>query len=132
PKLDGGALTQLAFNAMRPVELDHVVSQDKVGNPPHPLPPTGEGFVRVDSRQIALVTWKSAEDGNGSILRLQEIAGQPTEVSLRFPHWHIASAHLCSGVEDNLKSLPVTNNGVRLSFSPFQVLTIRVNGRPVD
>ncbi len=128
PKLDGGALTQLAFNAMRPVELDHVVSQDKVGNPPRPLPPTGEGFVQIDSPQIALVTWKRAEDGNGSILRLQEIAGQPAEVNLRFPHWHIASAHLCSGVEDNLKSLPVTNNGVRLSFSPFQVLTIRVNG----
>ncbi|MGH9770549.1 MAG: glycosyl hydrolase-related protein, partial [Candidatus Acidiferrales bacterium] len=127
PSLNGGALTQLGFDAMRPVEVDHVVSQDKVGNPPRPLPPTGEGFIQINSRQIALVTWKRAEDGDGSILRLQEIAGKPAEVDVRFPHWHIASAHLCDGVEDNLKSLPVVNNGIRLSFTPFEVLTVRVN-----
>ena len=32
-KLDGGSLTHLAMEEMRPPELDYVVSQDKAGNP---------------------------------------------------------------------------------------------------
>ena len=47
PQLDGAALTHLAMNEMRPVEVDYVVSQDKPGNPPRPLPETGAEFLET-------------------------------------------------------------------------------------
>lgn len=125
-KLDGGALTQLGIEEMRPAELNYVVSQDKAGNPPRPLPPNGEGFLEPTGKDVALVTWKEAEDGNGTILRLAEIAGKPAGATLHFEHLNIGSAHLDSGVEDDQQDLPVENNSIRLSFNPFEVVTVRI------
>ena len=129
-KLDGGALTRLAMDEMRPVELDYVVSQDKTGNPPRPLPPSGEGFLQTEGTGISLITWKAAEDGNGSILRLAETTGKPTPATIRLPHSQITAASLCSGVEDDERSLPVEDGAVHLSFNKFEVLTVRVVTQP--
>ncbi len=126
PRLDGRALTHLAFEEMRPAELDYVVGQDKAGNPPRPLPPEGTSFLTIGGQDVALVTWKEAEDGKGTILRVQETAGEPADSRITFPHRNLASAQLCSGVEDNVRSLPIENNAIRLSFKPFQVLTVRI------
>ena len=127
--LDGGALTRLGMDEMRPAEVDHVVGQDKVGDPPRPLPATGEGFLETTDGDVALITWKQAEDGNGTILRLAETSGKAAETMLHFPHTRLASAHLCTGVEDDRTSLPVTNDSIHLSFHPFEVLTVRIAGK---
>jgi hypothetical protein len=125
-EIDGRALTRLGLEEMRPAELDYVVSQDKVGDPARPLPAAGEGFLETSNEDVSLVTWTRAENGNGTILRLAEIAGRTAQADIRFPHSAVASADLCSGVEDNRESLSVTDNGIRLSFKPFQVLTVRI------
>ena len=125
-QLDGDALTHLSAEEMRPAEVDHVVGQDKAGNPPRPLPAEGQGFLNIDSPHVLLVTWKRAEDKNGTILRLAETAGKPEEAVVHFPHVGIASARLNSGVEDDGAALPVEDNSVHLSFKPFEVLTVRV------
>ena len=125
--VEGGALSHLGLEELRPMEINYVVGQDKVGDPPRPLPAEGQGFLETTDQGVALVTWKKAEDGNGMILRLQETAGKPSDTVLRFTHLNIGSAHLCSGVEDDVGDLPVENNGVALSFKPFEVLTLRVN-----
>jgi hypothetical protein len=124
--LDGGALTKLGIEEMRPVELDYVVGQDKVGNPSRPLPPDGLGFLEKTSDDVALVTWKRAEDSKGMILRIAEISGKLQKSVLHFLHLDVASAFLCSGVEEDLENLPVQNSSVMLSFQPFEVVTIRV------
>lgn len=127
--LDGGALTRFGMDEMRPAEVDHVVGQDKVGDPPRPLPATGQGFLETTGGDVALITWKQAEDGNGTILRLAETSGKAAETVLHFPHTRLASAHLCTGVEDDRTSLPVTNDSIHLSFHPFEVLTVRIAGK---
>lgn len=129
PQLDGRALTHLGLEEMRPVELNYVVSQDKVGNPPRPLPAEGDTFLRIEGQDVALLTWKQAEDGNGTILRLLETSGHASETTVRFLHSNIASARLCSGVEEDTGNLPVEDQTVHLSFRPFEVLTVRVSGR---
>lgn len=126
-KLDGGALTQLGQEEMRPAEINHVVGQDKAGNPPRPLPPNGGGFLEVTAKNVALETWKEAADGKGMILRLAETAGQSTNALLRFNHLKFGSAHIDSGVEDNQQDLAVKDNSVRLAFKPFEVLTVRID-----
>jgi alpha-mannosidase len=127
---DAAALTRLGLEDMRPAEVNYVVSQDKVGDPPRPLPATGTSFLETSSQDIALVTWKQAEDGNGTILRLAEISGRASETALRFPRWNIASARRCSGVEDDSsKNLPVDDGTIHIAFRPFEVVTLRVLGR---
>ncbi len=126
PQWDGRALSQLGLEAMRPMEVNYVVGQDKVGDPPRPLPAAGTSFLETTSQDIALVTWKKAEDGNGVILRLQELAGKEGETRLHFTRSSIASAKLCSGVENDIRELPVENDSVSVSFKPFEVATIRV------
>jgi alpha-mannosidase len=116
----------MSAEEMQPAEVDHVVGQDKAGDPERPLPPEGRGFLNIDNQHVLLVTWKRAEDKNGSILRLAETAGKPEEAVVHFPHVGITSAWLASGVEDDSKSLPVDNDSIHLSFQPFEVLTVRV------
>src|SRR5207248_3261289 len=126
PKLDAEALTRLGMEEMRPIELDYVVGQDKAANPSRPLPPAGTGFLETSADDIALITWKQAEGGNGTILRLAETAGHASETTIRFPRSNIASARLCSGVEVDTDNLPVQDNSVRVNLRPFEVLTVRV------
>ena len=127
-QFDGGALSHLGLAEMRPLELDTVVSQDKMGDPQRPLPAAGEGFLETNP-SVALITWKAAEDRKGMILRLQELAGRPTTQVVHFPRLTLASAHLCSGVEENAQELAVHDNAVQLEFKPFEVLTLRVTSR---
>ncbi|PYV26908.1 MAG: hypothetical protein DMG27_05385, partial [Acidobacteria bacterium] len=118
--------TRLAWNSLRPVELDYVVGQDKAGNPERPLPPEGSSFLEIDQPNVALVTWKRAEDGQGAVLRLQEFAGRDTRASVKFLRNTIRSANLCSGVEDNFQALPTDGHSLALTFRPHEVLTVRV------
>ncbi|MGC2662006.1 MAG: glycosyl hydrolase-related protein, partial [Bryobacteraceae bacterium] len=126
-KLDGLALSRLSAEEMRLAEVDHVVGQDKAGNPLRPLPEQGQGFLETSAPNIILDTWKMAEDGNGTILRFSEAGGKATDVNIGFSHFAAKSAHLCSGVEDNMQDLPVQDNSMHLSFKPFEVLTVRIN-----
>jgi hypothetical protein len=125
-KLDGAELSRLSAEEMRPAELDHVEGQDKAGNPERPLPKQGEGFLETSAPNIELSTWKMAEDGSGTIMRLSETGGKGVTAQIHFPHQNIKSANLCSGVEDNLAQVPVADNTISLSFKPFEVLTIRI------
>lgn len=125
-KLDGLALSKLSAEQMRAAELDHVVDQDKAGNPERPLPKEGVGFLETSASNIILSTWKQAEDGNGTIMRYSESAGKVTTAEIRFPHSAVKAAYLCSGVEENKQPLAVKNSAVHLDFKPFEVLTVRI------
>jgi hypothetical protein len=125
-RLNGASLTHLGTEERRPIELNHVTSQDKPGDPPRPLPAEGTQFLETDGEGISLVTWKKAEDGRGTILRLLETTGKPTDAVVRFPHAKISSAELCSGVEDACRPLPAGKDAIRLSFKRFEVRTVRV------
>jgi alpha-mannosidase len=125
-QLDGGALSRLGLDEMRPPEVDYVVGQDKVGNPVRPLPAAGEGFVETSGANAALITWKKAENGDGTVMRLQELDGKPADVALHLTHGSIQSAKLCSGVETNIGDLPVQGGDIHVSLKPFEVVTVRV------
>jgi alpha-mannosidase len=124
--LDPAALARLGWESMRPVEVDYVVGQDKVGNPPRPLPAEGASFFEVKQPDVVLVDWKISEDGRGTILRLQETAGNATTTELKFPRTSVKSATLCNGLEDDVRPLKVEDNSVKLAFQPNEVLTVRL------
>jgi alpha-mannosidase len=121
---DPPALSRLGWESMEAPVLDSVINQDKAGDPDEPLPAEGTSFLEINSPNIVLVTWKLAEDGKGTILRLQETAGQSADVTVTLPYSKIQSAALCNSVEDHLHDLTVTNNQIHLAFRPHEVLTV--------
>jgi alpha-mannosidase len=72
------------------------------------------------------LTWKLAEDGEGSILRLLETEGRPVTANLSFPTLNMVSAWRCNAVEDKLHPLDVVHDNLRVNLKPFEILTIRV------
>ena len=119
-------LNRLTADSMRPVEIDQVVGQDKVGNPDRPLPAQGTSFMRFDNSNVLLEEWKAAEDGKGTILRLQEISGRPTTARIDFVHLHVTSATRCNAVEDDQETLPIQDNSLSINLRPHEISTIRI------
>lgn len=124
--LDPSALSRLGWESMEPPVVDAVLGQDKVGNPDEPLPAEGASFLTIDNPNIVLVTWKLAEDGKGTILRLKETAGAPESVDIKLSHATLQSARLSNSVEDDLGELPVSENGIHVTFHPNEVVTVRL------
>jgi hypothetical protein len=124
--LDPAALTRVGWESMEAPAIDMVANQDRAGNAEGPLPAEGTSFLEINAPNVALVTWKLAEDGKGTILRLQETAGQADEFTVQLPHTNLHSASLCNSVEDNLHDLDVAGNVLHLSIHPHEVLTVRL------
>ena len=97
---DPPGLTRLGWESMEAPQMDSVINQDKAGNPDEPLPAEGTSFLDINAPNIVLVTWKLAEDGNGTILRLQETEGQSTEANVTLTHTNVQAANLLNSVED--------------------------------
>lgn len=126
-KLDPATLTRLALESMRPPEVNHVIGQDKPGNPERPLPPEGASFLHIDQPNVVMETWKRAEDGNGAIIRLRETSGKATTVRIRLPRGRIQSASLCDTVEDDLRPIRVgADAALEVPVGAFAVATVRI------
>lgn len=97
------------------------------------LEPSSGSFLELDEPSLQIVVVKQAEDGDGWILRLQEVAGQSGTATLTLPHFPIESAQLCNSVEVNQQSLEHTDSTVTIPFEPYRYLTVRLKlGAPRD
>jgi alpha-mannosidase len=121
--LDPAKLTRMGWGTMTPLESDSIGAAFTPGV----LPPTESELMQVDNPNVAVVTWKLAENGDGSIVRLEEIAGLAERVNLTGKFWKIVQAWQCTALEENQSSLPVKDSGVDLSLGPFEILTIRLH-----
>jgi hypothetical protein len=91
------------------------------------LPAAGAQFMQLDAPNLQLVTIKEAEDRNGWIIRLKEVAGRSGSAELKTPTLRVKEAHLCNGVETPLQKLPSTAGAVILPYKPNQFTTIRLS-----
>jgi hypothetical protein len=115
-------LTREGWEALTPLESDQV----NATLAPGPLPTEQASLLKIDNPNVVLVTWKMAEDGDGSIVRLEEIAGQDSKAQLRSSFFAIDDAWRCSGLEDNQDKLALVDGGVQLSLRPFEIVTLRL------
>ena len=128
--LDPPALSRMGWEALTPLETDEIKYQDKSVNQSAPLGPVQGRFLNVDDPGVVLLTWKQAEDHNGYILRFLEIAGRTATVGVTSPILDIQSAWRCDAMEENQQSLTVAENGVRFDVNPYEIVTVRVQGKP--
>jgi alpha-mannosidase len=120
------SFTRLGVESRRALSVDRVVNQDKAGGVNELLPTEGESFLRVDNPDVLLTTWKLAENGGGTIARLEEIAGKEEHVAIDLANAKVRSAWLCNAMEDDLTNLTVKDQSIQLVMKPHEVVTVRL------
>ena len=124
PQFQPAQLTRLGWEQMTPLESDTVAASA------HPAPLVTETFLLLDNDNIAITTWKRAEDNDGSTLRLVDISGQPQDIVLRTPRLQLRSAERCSLLEDCTEPLEVQGDQLKISMHPFEILTLKLHTQP--
>lgn len=146
---DPGNLSRMGWEEITPLEVDVVTSQDKALAP---LPSgdsaaTGDSspkiqgndtsshrrqseqasYLEVADSGLFVETWKPAEDGNGTILRLLDLAGTERTESIRIPFLHIAKVWSTDALERGKDPIPVTADGqIHFTIHPHEILTLRL------
>ena len=124
--LEPGYLSRLGREEMSPLEIDRITSQDKAINSPRPLDAFQASFLQVKDPDAVLVTWKKAEDSQGTILRFVEVAGKESEIEVQTPLFQVKSAWLNDALERKQAPLQVLPYGFKFSVKPFQIVTVRL------
>lgn len=119
-------LARFGRAAMTPLEMDQIIENDKVGNPDRPLEPGALSFLQLDAPDVVVENWKTAEDNNGTIVRLLETGGHASTARLSFPRFAIKRAWISNAVEENQEEIPVTESSLEVNLKPHQILTLRI------
>jgi hypothetical protein len=129
---DATALSRMGWEEATPLEEDEIRSQDKALDLPRPLDGKTGSFVTVDDPALLLETWKPAEDGNGTILRLLDLGGATRNVTVTTPLVTIEKATNTDAVERDKNALELGGaHGFRVEVHPHEILTLRVVGKSV-
>ena len=85
-------------------------------------------LVSVSAPNVLVETVKRAENGNGMILRLYESQRKRGPVSLRFA-FPVENAWTTNLLEENETRLKVERDTVSFDIKPYQIMTLRIEGR---
>src|SRR5882762_3151626 len=128
--MNTGALARFGSESMTPLEANEITMEDKVVDNPRTLSAAEGSFLTIDPPNVEGVTWKPAEDGQGTILRLLETDGKSSKVIIRAPLFKLESAWTANAMEENRQPLEVSTHGVQTEIGPFQILTLRLKAVP--
>ncbi|HTW81173.1 MAG TPA: polysaccharide lyase family protein [Terracidiphilus sp.] len=124
---DAAALSRMGWEEATPMEEDQIESQDKALDLPRPLDGNQASFLSIDDPDLLLDTFKPAEDGHGTILRLLDLGGQPRTVTINVPLVSIGQVLLTDAVERDEKPLDADGpHAFRIAVKPHQIITIRL------
>jgi alpha-mannosidase len=127
PSTDPVQLSRIGWEEMTPFETDEVTSQDKAMDQPRPLDQKQASFLDVQDPNLFLETWKTAEDGNGTILRFLDFGGTTRTVQVQAPLFQIEQAWQTDAVERNREQLHrAGNGGFAFTIHPHEIVTVRL------
>lgn len=128
--LDRVALARFDADTRAPVIPYPFVSSfsARVSGENRPLAASGASLFTLDDPNLQVVTFKEAEDGDGFILRVREIAGRGGDAQLKLPSAVLKKAWLCNGVEVNQRELVISGNSANVSYGPNRFVTVRLKG----
>jgi alpha-mannosidase len=109
---------------MTPLESDPVPASFT------PFGDTTMSFLAIDNPNVVMSTWKRAEDGDGSIVRLTEISGRTQAVHLATPHLLLDKVQTCSLLEECNDLVPVRDGSAVFEMKPFTIITLRLVTSP--
>lgn len=102
-----------------------IEGEDKDGAVNTALSPSSDrdAWIRLDSKHVILDTVKTAEDGNGTVLRFYESAGSRERIVLRWPH-AFGQAYLSNALEVVGEPLEANDRQIELQFAPYEIKTV--------
>jgi hypothetical protein len=141
-------LSRMGWEAITPLEVNTVTSQDKALTQVASVPASGaaqasaaatagsfsmnldgkrQSFLDVEDTNVLLETWKPAEDGNGTILRFLDFGGTERTVKVRTLALHLESVAQTDAVERGQTAISLTGHD-QFSFTihPHEILTLRM------
>jgi hypothetical protein len=125
-------LARLGRSAMTPIEIRQLTANDKFGDPAEPLTPNPTSFLQVDAPDVVVVDWKTAEDGQGTVVRLLESGGQSATAKVNFPFFTINQAWQTNAAEENESQLTVENHSLTVTLKPHEIVTLRLVGEKMN
>jgi len=129
---DAPALSRMGWEEETPLEEDRITSQDKALDLPCPLDGNQGSFLSIDDPDVLLDTWKPAEDGQGTILRLIDLGGAARTVTITTPLLAIEKVTNTDAVERDMKPIiPDNPHTFRMAIRPHAIVTVRVIGMPL-
>jgi alpha-mannosidase len=127
PSTRDAQLSRLGWEEATPLEFDEVTPQDKSLNHQRPLDGGQDSFAQIADPDVLLDTWKPAEDGQGTILRLLDLGGATRSVAIRLPTLSILGAWQTDAVERNQRRLPVEGgHELAVTVHPHEIVTLRI------
>jgi alpha-mannosidase len=131
-RTDAATLSRMGWEEMTPLEEDEIRSQDKALDLPRPLDGKQGSFLTVDDPDVLVDTWKAAEDGNGTILRLIDLGGAARTEKITVPLLTIEKAEVTDAVERDAKPIvPDDPHSISVAVRPHAIVTVRIVGKPV-
>ena len=121
-------VSHFGWEEATPAEVDWITEEDKEVDSPRPLAPKEESFVHVDQPNVVLMTWKMAEDGDGTVMRFLETGGKAGTVAVQIPYLNVRSAFRSDALERKQSSLPAEEHGFSFPVKPFEIVTVRLEG----
>ena len=125
-QLNAPSLTRFGLEALTPFERDDVPGMQDSSL----LPKRGANLLEIGSPGVTLLTWKRAEDGDGTILRLQDTSGEASNIRIHSPFLTFERAWLCNLLEDKQTEVTMQGGDLSVPIKPFQVLTLRLHTTP--
>jgi alpha-mannosidase len=114
------------LEALTPLERDDVPGTQDSSS----LPISEASLLEIENPGVTLLTWKRAEDSDGTILRLQDTAGVASNIKIHCPFLKFERAWLCNLLEDNQAEIKIQGGDLNVPIKPFQVLTLRLHTTP--
>lgn len=128
---DAPALSRMGWQEFTPFEHDEIRSQDKALDLPRPLDGKEASFATINDPNVVLDTWKPAEDGNGTILRLIDLGGKARTITITTPLVSLEKVSTTDAVERDLSPIQTTSpHQFQVAIRPHQIVTVRLVGRP--
>jgi hypothetical protein len=117
---DPAASARFGSEAMTPLEATQVPQAPGESR----LPLDQASLLEIDGAGVNLSTFKIAEDGQGSVLRLQETAGRTSRVKIKSKYFKFVRAWVATELEDNVSQLELRDGSIEVAVQPFQTLTL--------
>src|SRR5215213_272074 len=125
PTLDEAALSRIGWSETTPLERILIKSQDQTFPVQRTLPAGQMSFLQTDNPAAVLTTWKLAESGEGTVLRLIDLSGKPLKVSVSSPLLKGSTGWLCNAVEECGEPVSAVGEKFRFRLKPRQILTFK-------
>jgi len=125
-RFDPAVAARFGREARSPLEVSELKSSDKLPEAKGKLPSGQASLVEVAPENLVIAALKTAEDGEGLVVRVLETAGRESDAVLTLLFLTIASAKEANAVEVPGKALDCDAHSVRFHVRPHQVLTIRL------